>query len=88
MNMLGRGECDEKIICVHLDDPAFNRYHHINELPEHRLRELRRFFEDDKVLEHKEVFVQDFLGPEETRQAVARAAAHYREVMEGTRLAL
>ena len=40
MNMLDQGQKDEKIICVHLDDPAFNGYRHIRELPEHRLVEL------------------------------------------------
>lgn len=77
MNMLDQGQNDEKIICVHLDDPAFNGYRHINQLPEHRLRELRRFFEDYKKLEEKEVLVQDFLGPKEAREVIVRSMDQY-----------
>lgn len=78
MNMLDQGQRDEKIICVHLDDPTFSDYRDIRELPEHRLRELKRFFEDYKKLEDKEVLVQDFLGPEDARQIVTRSIERYR----------
>lgn len=80
MNMLDQGQKDEKIICVHLDDPAFNRYHHIKELPEHRLLELERFFLDYKKLEHKEVLVQDFLGPDRAKAVVVESMERYRQV--------
>ncbi|GIV62591.1 MAG: inorganic pyrophosphatase [Rhodothermaceae bacterium] len=79
MNMLDQGQNDEKVICVHLDDPAFNGYYHIWELPEHRLRELKRFFLDYKKLEEKEVLVQDFLGPDKARSVVAQGMKRYRE---------
>lgn len=79
MTMLDAGQNDEKIICVHLDDPAFNGYKHIDQLPEHRLREVRRFFEDYKVLEEKEVLVRDFLGPEEAKSCIRDSMARYRE---------
>jgi inorganic pyrophosphatase len=79
MTMLDQGQNDEKIICVHLDDPAFNGFFHIRELPEHRLRELRRFFEDYKKLEDKEVLVQEFLGPEEAQAVVRESIQRYAE---------
>jgi inorganic pyrophosphatase len=78
MNMLDQGQRDEKIICVHLDDPAFADYTDIRELPEHRLRELKRFFEDYKKLEDKEVLVQDFLGPEQAKKIVVHSIERYR----------
>src|SRR6476646_7047789 len=46
---------DDKVIAVHLDDPAVQQYRHIDEIPQHVLRELRRFFEDYKKLENKGV---------------------------------
>jgi len=79
MEMIDQGQADEKIIGVHLDDPAFNSYYHIWELPEHRLRELRRFFLDYKILEEKKVEVQDFLGPDKARAVVKRAMERYVE---------
>ncbi len=63
MTMLDQGQSDEKIIGVHLDDPEYRVYRHINELSPHRLAELKRFFLDYKVLERKEVRVEEFGGP-------------------------
>ena len=77
MTMLDQGHNDEKVICVHLDDPAFNGYTHISELPVHRLRELRRFFEDYKKLEDKEVLVQEFFGPDEAKAVITQAMMRY-----------
>src|SRR5213595_1315565 len=37
---------DDKIIAVHVDDPEYLGYKHIKDLPQHRLRELERFFLD------------------------------------------
>jgi len=78
MTMIDQGQNDEKIICIHMDDPAYNEYMHINELPAHRLDELRHFFQDYKTLEHKEVLVQDFFGREEAKQTVVQAMELYR----------
>ena len=80
MTMLDQGEADEKIICVHLDDPEYRDYHDIKELAPHRLTELRRFFEDYKALENKEVLVQDFLAPDEARKAVEHSRQLYEKL--------
>ena len=79
MHMVDEGENDEKIICVHLDDPEYNSYGQHSELPEHRLAELQRFFQDYKVLEGKEVAVGDFSDPEDARNAVKHAMSLYDE---------
>lgn len=79
MRMMDQGEGDEKIICVHLDDPEYNRYTAIKQLPPHRLVEVRRFFEDYKKLENKKVVVKDFLGPKEAVAAVKAAMGLYRK---------
>jgi inorganic pyrophosphatase len=81
MSMLDDEEEDAKIICIHMDDPAFNDYWHIKELPDHRLRELRRFFQDYKALEDKTVRVQDFFGPDRAKTVVEGAAERYQDVV-------
>ncbi len=83
MHMVDEGESDEKIICVHLDDPEFRSYEHHSELPEHRLSELRRFFEDYKVLEHKQVVVDELQGPAEALQIIVDALELYRRLRRG-----
>ncbi len=71
---------DDKIIAVHLDDPAVSDYTHIRELPQHQLKELRRFFEDYKSLEGKEVTVEDFQGPYEAVKAIRAGLEGYRQL--------
>jgi inorganic pyrophosphatase len=85
MTMLDQGEKDEKIICVHLDDPEYRGYTDITELPPHRLNELRNFFEDYKKLEAKEVLVQDFLGPEQARETIQHCWSLYKKLFSGYR---
>jgi inorganic pyrophosphatase len=81
MNMIDAGQEDAKIICVHMDDPAVSGYWHIKDLPEHQLRELRRFFQDYKKLENKDVRVEDFFGPERAREVVASSFDYYDEAI-------
>ena len=68
---------DDKLIAVHVDDPEYQGYHSIEELPPHRLRELQRFFLDYKTLENKEVVVEGFLGPSEALRVLGDAIASY-----------
>src|ERR671914_2333746 len=43
-HMLDEGERDENIICVHLEDPIYNAYTHIDEFPDHLWKEIQQFF--------------------------------------------
>ena len=70
MKMLDHGEADDKIIAVHADDPEYAHYESIDELPPHRMTEVKRFFEDYKVLEEKNVVVEDFFGKKEALQTI------------------
>lgn len=78
MSMTDQGKSDEKIIAVHLDDAEYRGHRSIDELRQHRLAELRRFFEDYKLLEEKKVTVEDFSPPEVAMQTIAEALERYR----------
>jgi inorganic pyrophosphatase len=75
--MVDEGQNDEKIICVHLDDPEYRDFEHYEQLPPHRMDELQRFFQDYKVLEGKEVDVGNFEGPKKAVDAVRHAMDLY-----------
>lgn len=74
---------DDKIIAVAVHDPAFADYTDIAALPPFVVREIRRFFEDYKTLEGKEVVVEDFMGPAEAVGILADALALYRRLRRG-----
>jgi inorganic pyrophosphatase len=80
MHMRDEKGQDDKIIAVHLDDPAYADYRDITDLPQHRLRELQRFFLDYKVLEGEEVVVDAPLGVEEALPILRQAIALYRKL--------
>ncbi|RWW34877.1 hypothetical protein GW17_00000329, partial [Ensete ventricosum] len=67
---LKQGEKDDKIIAVCADDPEYKHFNDIKELPPHRLAEIRRFFEDYKKNENKEVAVNDFLPASSAYEAI------------------
>src|ERR1700756_4057936 len=59
MTMIDSGGSDDKIIAVATRDPEFNGYMEAKELPSHRLLVLKRFFQDYKQLEGKQVQVEE-----------------------------
>ncbi|XP_010917066.1 soluble inorganic pyrophosphatase 1 isoform X1 [Elaeis guineensis] len=79
MPMIDQGEKDDKIIAVCADDPEYRHYNDLNELSPHRLAEIRRFFEDYKKNENKEVAVNEFLPAVAAQEAVQRSMDLYAE---------
>jgi inorganic pyrophosphatase len=71
-----KGE-DDKLVAVHADDPEYADFEDVSDLPHHRMRELRQFFEDYKNLENKTVVVSDPLGREEALDVLHEAAELY-----------
>jgi inorganic pyrophosphatase len=74
---------DDKILAVSVRDPAFADYTDKSQLPSHLLREVQRFFQDYKILENKEVIVQDLLGPAEAIGIINEALDLYRRLRRG-----
>jgi len=68
---------DEKIISIPFNDPLYNVYHDINELPPHLFEEMTHFFSVYKMLEHKETAVSEVVGRDEAVKFVEQAIEHY-----------
>jgi inorganic pyrophosphatase len=47
------------------------------------LRQVRGFFEDYKVLEHKQVVVEELMGPNDAVAIIAEALELYRKLRRG-----
>ena len=74
---------DDKIIAVNVRDPAVSDYHDRTQLPQHVEREIKRFFQDYKVLEHKEVVVEELLGVSDAVRIIRDALDLYRRLRRG-----
>ena len=83
MRMRDEKGIDDKIVAVSVRDPAFSDYSSHDQLPAHLLREMRRFFEDYKVLEHKQVVVEDLLGFTDAVRIIREALDLYRKLRRG-----
>lgn len=59
ISMIDSGRNDEKIIAIPFNDPNYNNYTDIHELPRHVFEEMSHFFTVYKSLENKQTAVED-----------------------------
>jgi inorganic pyrophosphatase len=83
MRMRDEKGIDDKIVAVSVRDPAFAHYTDKNQLPPHMFLQIRRFFEDYKVLEHKQVIVEDLLGVSDAVRIIREGLDMYRRLRRG-----
>lgn len=83
MRMRDEKGVDDKIVAISVRDPAYSDYRDKAELPGHVMRMVRRFFEDYKVLEHKQVIVEDMLGVTDAVRIIGEALDLYRRLRRG-----
>ena len=79
ITMIDNGRCDEKIIAIPFNDPNYNMYKDIEELPRHISEEMRHFFTVYKNLEHKETAVDEAKGREEAKDVIRKSIDNYIE---------
>ncbi|NMA95370.1 MAG: inorganic diphosphatase [Clostridiales bacterium] len=77
--MIDEEEVDEKIVAVPINDPSFNTYKDIHELPPHIMDEFSHFFARYKELEDKETSVQKVLGREASIEIVEKSIKRYKK---------
>lgn len=77
LKMTDSGKMDEKIIAVCINDPFYNFYSDINELPPHLFQEIRHFYSVYKMLEGKETRVEEISGHKEAENVIEECIEYY-----------
>lgn len=75
--MIDNGRSDEKIIAIPYNDPTYNGYKDISQIPKHIFEEMCHFFKVYKELEGKATAVNEVKGAEEAKDAINRAIDGY-----------
>ena len=83
MKMRDEKGLDDKIIAVSAGDPHYEDVKDLGDLQKHVVREMKRFFEDYKTLENKEVVVDEPLGLDETMATLRESLDLYRKLRRG-----
>lgn len=79
ISMLDSGRRDEKIIAIPFNDPTYNGYQDIGELPKHIFAEMQHFFKVYKSLEGKETAVDEVRHREVAVEIIGKAMDDYLE---------
>ena len=79
ITMLDQGRLDEKIIAIPFEDPSYNSYHDVSELPAHLFTEISHFFSVYKNREGKETVVDELRDREAAREVIQKCLDAYIE---------
>ena len=79
ISMIDNGHADEKIIAIPFNDPNYNMYKDIRELPSHIFDEMCHFFSVYKNLENKETAVNEVSGREAAIDVIKHCIKNYEE---------
>ena len=77
--MVDNGSHDEKIVAIPFNDPNYNVYKDIYQLPKHIFDEMRHFFKVYKELEGKETAVDEVSNRAEAENVVEDTIKKYIE---------
>lgn len=79
ITMIDNGRFDEKIIAIPFDDPTYNTYKDISEIPSHIFDEMKHFFSVYKALEEKETAVDEVKNADAAIEIIDKAIEGYIE---------
>lgn len=79
ISMIDNGRNDEKIIAIPSNDPNYNIYTNIDQLPKHIFDEMRHFFSVYKTLENKETAVNEVSERSVAVKVISEAIDNYIE---------
>jgi inorganic pyrophosphatase len=84
LRMLDGDKSDDKILAVPTSDPRYGGYKHLEDLPEHILKEIAYLFETYKVLEGKHVQVLGWDKSEAAKKVIKHCQELYKQTGIGT----
>lgn len=77
LSMVDSGSRDEKIIAIPFNDPVYNNYTDIEQLPRHIFEEMTHFFTVYKELEGKQTAVSEMKGKKDAVEIVKKSMESY-----------
>ena len=77
ISMIDSGRFDEKIVCIPFNDPTYNTYTDITQLPRHIFDEMMHFFRVYKELEDKDTAVNELKGAKEAEEIIQQSIDCY-----------
>ena len=77
MTMIDHGAPDHKIISVLIQDPIYSEFQKASNFPKHIFKMLKRFFEDYKQLEGKQVAVDEIIPAEAAHSIIEDSLQRY-----------
>lgn len=79
IRMIDGGEKDEKIIAIPFNDPTYNGFKDISELPPHIFNEMSHFFSVYKELEHKVTTIEEVSSRDDAIEIIRTCINTYLE---------
>ena len=79
ISMLDSGLADYKVIAIPIDDPNYNEYKDISQIPSHVFQEMKHFFTVYKELENKTTDIDEVKGVLSAVDIVEDAIKRYKE---------
>ena len=79
IRMIDNGRHDDKIVAIPFDDPTYNTYKDIDELPQHIFDEMMHFFRVYKELENKTTAVDEMENSESAVEIIHHDIESYVE---------
>ncbi len=83
ITMLDGDANDEKIIAIPFEDPNYNTYTDISQLPPHIFEEMRHFFKVYKSLENKDTAVDEIQDAQTAKTVIQSSIDSYKELYGG-----
>lgn len=79
ISMTDNGALDEKIIAIPFNDPMYNSYTSLDDLPVHIYEEMRHFFSVYKTLEGKKTAVDEVKGKDDAIAIIKKSLESYKK---------